>query len=256
MWVSCSSSSSCCQRSRRDRRDRDVVIGCLWPWSRANLSSSCVAARQGDDACMIRNTRNRRPASITLLIAVMLSSWVLAERSGLRSASAAFTVLHKIQHVVMVMQENHSFDNYFGTFPGADGIAMSNGVPTGCLPSVAGGCSRPYVDHRDFVVGGPHSCSEHDERCRRREDDGFLTVSEKATQGCLGLELGLSYQPDERDRIPHRERHPELLEVRPQLRPPRPHVPAERVMEPARASLRGFGLVRELPESRSDELCQ
>jgi phospholipase C len=27
-----------------------------------------------------------------------------------------------IDHVVVIMQENHSFDNYFGTFPGANGI--------------------------------------------------------------------------------------------------------------------------------------
>ena len=28
----------------------------------------------------------------------------------------------KIQHVIFIIQENHSFDNYFGTFPGANGI--------------------------------------------------------------------------------------------------------------------------------------
>jgi phospholipase C len=81
----------------------------------------------------------QRPTSITMLVALMLSAWVIAGASGARSASAALTGIHKIQHVVMVMQENHSFDNYFGTFPGADGIPMSNGVPTACLPSLAGG---------------------------------------------------------------------------------------------------------------------
>ena len=30
--------------------------------------------------------------------------------------------IHKIKHVVIIMQENRSFDSYFGTFPGADGI--------------------------------------------------------------------------------------------------------------------------------------
>jgi len=36
-----------------------------------------------------------------------------------------------IKHVVVVIKENHTFDNYFGSFPGADGIAMiqtSNGM--------------------------------------------------------------------------------------------------------------------------------
>ena len=26
-----------------------------------------------------------------------------------------------IEHVVIIVKENHSFDNYFGTFPGANG---------------------------------------------------------------------------------------------------------------------------------------
>jgi phospholipase C len=42
--------------------------------------------------------------------------------------------IHKIQHVVIIMQENRSFDSYFGTYPGADGIPMQNGVPTVCNP--------------------------------------------------------------------------------------------------------------------------
>ncbi|HYM23079.1 MAG TPA: alkaline phosphatase family protein, partial [Vicinamibacterales bacterium] len=33
--------------------------------------------------------------------------------------------LGMIKHIVIVMQENRSFDHYFGTFPGADGIPMS-----------------------------------------------------------------------------------------------------------------------------------
>ncbi len=40
----------------------------------------------------------------------------------------------KIKHVVVIMQENRSFDEYFGTYPGADGIPMQNGVPTVCSP--------------------------------------------------------------------------------------------------------------------------
>ncbi len=31
----------------------------------------------------------------------------------------------KIKHVFIIYQENHSFDNYFGTFPGADNLATA-----------------------------------------------------------------------------------------------------------------------------------
>ena len=41
--------------------------------------------------------------------------------------------VHKIKHVIVIQQENRSFDSYFGTFPGADGIPMKNGKPTVCV---------------------------------------------------------------------------------------------------------------------------
>jgi len=33
--------------------------------------------------------------------------------------------MEKIQHVVIIVKENHTFDNYFGTFPGADGKPLA-----------------------------------------------------------------------------------------------------------------------------------
>jgi phospholipase C len=30
----------------------------------------------------------------------------------------------QIEHVVMIIKENHTFDNYFGTFPDADGVTL------------------------------------------------------------------------------------------------------------------------------------
>ncbi|MGH3151077.1 MAG: alkaline phosphatase family protein, partial [Streptosporangiaceae bacterium] len=49
--------------------------------------------------------------------------------------------IHKIKHVIIVMQENRSFDSYFGTYPGADGIPANV-----CVSNPAGGCTRPYHD--------------------------------------------------------------------------------------------------------------
>lgn len=39
--------------------------------------------------------------------------------------------VNPIKHVVVIVQENHSFDNYFGTFPGANGIQND---PSGAAP--------------------------------------------------------------------------------------------------------------------------
>ena len=66
--------------------------------------------------------------------------------------------IHKIKHVVVIQQENRSFDSYFGTFPGADGIPMKNGKPSVCVDNPeTGACVAPYVDHADVNGGGPHA---------------------------------------------------------------------------------------------------
>jgi phospholipase C len=66
--------------------------------------------------------------------------------------------IHKIKHVIVIMQENRSFDSYFGTFPGADGIPMKDGKPAVCVPDPqTKKCVAPYVDHADVNGGGPHS---------------------------------------------------------------------------------------------------
>ena len=35
----------------------------------------------------------------------------------------------KIQHLIFIVQENHSFDNYFGTYPGANGLPLGVAIP-------------------------------------------------------------------------------------------------------------------------------
>jgi phospholipase C len=62
--------------------------------------------------------------------------------------------IHKIQHVVMIMQENRSFDTYFGTYPGADGIPHGVCVPDTLHP---GTCARPYYNPDEKNKGGVHN---------------------------------------------------------------------------------------------------
>src|SRR5579872_1725354 len=39
------------------------------------------------------------------------------------AVATAAAVRSRVKHVFVIFQENHSFDNYFGTFPGADNLA-------------------------------------------------------------------------------------------------------------------------------------
>jgi phospholipase C len=49
------------------------------------------------------------------------STAVPAERGGFGSANISARSAHYIQHVIIMVQENRSFDDLFATFPGADG---------------------------------------------------------------------------------------------------------------------------------------
>jgi phospholipase C len=99
-------------------------------------------------------------------------------------ASDAVLAAQKIQHVVVIMQENRSFDSYFGTYPGADGIPMSGGVPTVCVPDPAGGCQRPFHDTADVNGGGPHGQSNASADVDAGRMDGFVDQAQKAKRGC------------------------------------------------------------------------
>src|SRR6516162_5003539 len=80
--------------------------------------------------------------------------------------------IQNIQHVIIIMQENRSFDQYFGTYPGADGY------PSGvCVPDPKDGrCVAPYHDTNDRNSGAEHlnasAITDYDNGAM----DGFLRV--------------------------------------------------------------------------------
>jgi phospholipase C len=88
------------------------------------------------------------------------------------------------------MQENRSFDQYFGTYPGAKGIPGLAGNPgtEPCLPDpLHGGCVQPFHDFQDRNFGGPHATSSalRDMDCSRSRQhrgcqmDGFVAQAER-----------------------------------------------------------------------------
>ena len=93
--------------------------------------------------------------------------------------------IHKIKHVIVIMQENRSFDSYFGTFPGADGIPMKSGIATVCLPDVGGRpCVRPFVDHADVNGGGPHGHAAAVDDIAAGRMDGFVRTRRRVRGVC------------------------------------------------------------------------
>ena len=106
-------------------------------------------------------------------------SWLRHSRNAVLVAAALFalpapahaaTGIHKIRHVVVIMQENRSFDSYFGTFPGADGIPKGVCVPDPMLHR----CVRPYHDANNRNFGGPHDHVDAIDDIDHGHMDGFI----------------------------------------------------------------------------------
>ena len=140
---------------------------------------------------------SRRPGTAALSAGVAVTIALAGCTSSGRPAPAAEQVtggpsgtyvvpagIHKIKHVIIVMQENRSFDSYFGTYPGADGIPMKNGVPAVCVPNPSGGCTRPYHDTADVNGGGPHGEANAVADVDGGAMDGFIRQREEAHHSC------------------------------------------------------------------------
>ena len=106
------------------------------------------------------------------------------------SISVPAVGIHKIRHVVVIMQENRTFDTYFGTYRGADGIPGLAGNPgqVPCLPDPAAhGCVRPYHNRNDLNVGGPHAQVDATADIAGGGMNGFVVQQRNARAGCEHL---------------------------------------------------------------------
>ena len=95
--------------------------------------------------------------------------------------------IHKIRHVIVIVQENRSFDSYFGTYPGADGIPMKHGVPTTCSWNpTTHQCQRPYYDTSVINSGGPHNVPNSKADINGGQMNGFVGQAVNAHKATCG----------------------------------------------------------------------
>ncbi len=120
--------------------------------------------------------RHHGPFGSTRLAASLAVALVLSVLAALPLSARAGADLHKIQHVVIILQENRSFDHYFGTFPGADGIPTDgSGNFTVCSPDPRTGiCVKPYHAGDIADLGGPHGHSNEVADVDGGKMDGFV----------------------------------------------------------------------------------
>ena len=120
--------------------------------------------------------------SLTAPITSVNPGGVLSPASGSNTLASARA---HIKHVVIIMQENRSFDDYFGTYPGANGIPMQNGVPTGCLPDPQlNQCVKAFHNPSDINVGGPHATTSGIADIDQGKMDGFVKTYRRSAKPC------------------------------------------------------------------------
>jgi phospholipase C len=111
-----STTSSCGSRDYPEQNTREDFFACCW--------YLCLRKkRRKNEAC----------------------SFVCDSLKGTVMASS-----NLIQHVVILVKENHTFDNYFGTFPGAEGDATL--APCSDPPTVS-----PAHDHQTWLARATHA---------------------------------------------------------------------------------------------------
>src|SRR5437588_3822308 len=98
------------------------------PGTRLIIAATALLAATACDVSLA-SARAHRPSPLA-------STPALVPKQPLSHRRRALIGIHKIRHVVIIMQENRSFDTYFGTYPGADGLPMRHGSPTACLPDL------------------------------------------------------------------------------------------------------------------------
>lgn len=133
------------------------------------------------------NVRHIAPVAVAVVLIACQAGAALRPPDPASAASDTIGI-HKIRHIIVIMQENRSFDSYFGTYPGANGIPMRNGVPTVCVVDPANGkCQAPYHDSADINYGGPHGARNAAADIDGGKMDGFIDQSEHGDIKCKGL---------------------------------------------------------------------
>jgi len=205
----------------RSRNDRHPLV---------ELVDDIVDGRhRHTDAPVKGGTRRRLPTSFALASGILVASVVAiactssdssepvarsggTTAAGVPPASASPAIepalgIDNIEHVIFVVQENRSFDHYFGTFPGADGLPRDkHGDFTSCQPDpFADGCWTPYHDRDLFDAGGPHTVAASETSVNGGKMNGFVEAMREwgntctrhpEEWACRQAKLGPQGQPD------------------------------------------------------------
>ena len=87
-----------------------------------------------------------------------------------------------IEHFIVVMQQNHTFDNYFGTYPGANGIPDGVCIPLNVSDPKNKQCVTPYEITNQPISDLSHSETIFFDQYQNGKMNGFVDALTKINQ--------------------------------------------------------------------------
>jgi phospholipase C len=138
----------------------------------------------------------RRLVAALGALTLATASWVFAAPAAAAPRFPAAEDLETttpIKHFMVLMQENHSFDNYFGTYPGADGIPEGTCMPVDPVNLPATECIEPHHLEEQAITDLGHNSDVFAAEFNNGKMDGF--VSAFADQPTVG-DRAMGYYDD------------------------------------------------------------
>ena len=133
-------------------------------------------------------SRRRAAAMTAEIVLAALVVWPFMAPGDAVASGGVHAPRTPVHHFIVLMQENHTFDNYFGTYPGADGIPAGTSMPVdpakGSQPSV-----RPFHIGNRPIVDLDHSGSAAASALAGGRMNGFVRA-QNARTGAGRLAMG------------------------------------------------------------------
>jgi phospholipase C len=123
-------------------------------------------------------------ASLLLFLCVVAPTLGVTKVSASQSGTAPNT---PIEHFIVVMQQNHTFDNYFGTYPGANGLPKDVCIPAS-LANENESCIAPYKITNEPISDLSHSDVIFSKQYQNGKMNGFVDALNNLNQnGSLSM---------------------------------------------------------------------
>lgn len=132
--------------------------------------------------------RTRQIAIFLLLLASFLPNLVVSAASPASEPQPATP----IEHFIVIMQENHTFDNYFGTYPGANGIPAGTKMPVN-PDDLSLGYVEPWHIGNSSITDLSHNQATFEEQFNNGQMDGFVAALNRRNQNG---QLAMGYYDD------------------------------------------------------------